>query len=181
MKLTNPVKTIANYLKLSFSHAVGMNFMGSKLEDIFNFLQLSDAIATAGQPTEAQLATIKQAGYQQVINLAPSTAENALTNALTNEGAIVEALGMEYVHIPVWFDNPTLEEFDRFCKTMQTIQSPVFIHCAANMRVSAFIYLYRRVYEQTNAEIAQTDLQKIWTPNETWQRFIDQVMAKHTG
>ena len=62
-----------------------------------NFLQLSETVATAGQPTEAQITAIQAAGYRVVINLALPTS----TNALPNEQALVEALGMTYIHIPV--------------------------------------------------------------------------------
>ena len=44
--------------------------MEEKLENIYNFVQISDRVATAGQPTEIQYPTIAAAGYQTVINLA---------------------------------------------------------------------------------------------------------------
>ena len=40
------------------------------LDDKYNYLKLSESIATSGQPSEAQFAEIAQAGYQLVINLA---------------------------------------------------------------------------------------------------------------
>lgn len=68
-----------------------------QLTEICNFLQLSNSIATAGQPTIEQFAAIKQAGYSVVINLALPTS----TNAIPNEQQIVESQGMEYMAIPV--------------------------------------------------------------------------------
>jgi protein tyrosine phosphatase (PTP) superfamily phosphohydrolase (DUF442 family) len=53
---------------------------------------------------------------------------------------------MEYVHIPVVWEKPKLEDvrdFFKLCKQMLRKK----IHCAANKIVSAFIYLYRRLYE----------------------------------
>ncbi|WP_339379213.1 hypothetical protein [aff. Roholtiella sp. LEGE 12411] len=67
-----------------------------RLEDIDNFLQLSDVIATGGQPTTEQFAAIKHSGYQLIVNLALPTS----SNALPNEKQIVESQGMEYIHIP---------------------------------------------------------------------------------
>lgn len=52
----------------------------------------------------------------------------------------------------------------------------VFVHCAMNMRVSAFMYLYRRIQQQIDEATAKADLNKIWQPNQQWQQFIDQVM-----
>ncbi len=146
----------------------------SALEAIYNFLPLSDSIATAGQPTEAQFSAVKAAGYEVIVNLALPES----TNALPHEQAIVESQGLKYVHIPVVWESPTMEDFQRFVTVLDThSDQKVFVHCAANMRVSAFIYLYRRL-KGIPADTAQQDLQQIWTPNETWQAFIEEVEGK---
>lgn len=153
-----------------------MNVMSQQLKSIYNFLQLSDSIATAGQPTTQQLSDIKAAGYDVVVNLALPTS----TNAITNEQQIVENLGMKYVHIPVIWEKPTLEDLERFFAVMEeNADKNVFVHCAMNMRVSAFMYLYRIIHEQTNIEAAQQDLYQIWQPHETWQQFIEKVIAHY--
>ncbi|HTL87911.1 MAG TPA: protein tyrosine phosphatase family protein, partial [Leptolyngbya sp.] len=114
------------------------------IESIQNFVQIRDRLATAGQPTIAQLAEIKTAGYQVVINLAVPTSEGAIAN----EREIVESLGMQYFHIPVIWDAPTIEDFHQFSTVMQAhSKQSIFVHCAKNMRVSAFVYLYRRSHE----------------------------------
>jgi protein tyrosine phosphatase (PTP) superfamily phosphohydrolase (DUF442 family) len=143
-----------------------------KLEDIHNFVRLTDRIATAGQPTVAQYPAIANAGYQTVINLALTTS----TNAVPDEAAIATNLGLEYIHIPVLWETPTLENFQEFVDAMNARKTKkIFVHCAANMRVSAFMYLYRQSFERCNAETATADLAKIWQPNETWQNFIDEI------
>lgn len=145
------------------------------LAAIYNFLEISESITTAGQPTAAQFAAINDAGYQVVVNLALPTS----TNAIADEQQIVESYGMEYVHIPVLWEDPTLEDFDRFSKTLnENTEKKIFVHCAMNMRVSAFIYLYRRIHAHVEDGIAKQDLQRIWTPNETWQAFIERVMQQ---
>lgn len=147
-----------------------------QIEEIYNFLKLSDAIATAGQPTEAQFSAIKESGYQVVVNLALPES----TNALPNEKAIVESLGMQYNHIPVVWEHPTLEDIARFFNIMAAnVEQPVFVHCAANMRVSAFMYLYRRICDRMTEQQAKQYLEQIWTPNETWQKFIQQVIEHY--
>lgn len=143
-----------------------------KLTEIYNFINLSDSIATAGQPTVEQFSAIRDAGYQMVVNLALPTS----TNALPNEPELVEALSMKYVAIPVIWENPTLEDFDRFAHLLNTsTDQKVFVHCAMNMRVSAFMYLYRTIFQKIDPDIAQLDLAKIWTPNPIWQNFIEQT------
>jgi protein tyrosine phosphatase (PTP) superfamily phosphohydrolase (DUF442 family) len=175
MNLTNPIQTIFRFIKLSISQYTPIDLMGNKLENIFNLLKLSPSIATAGQPTESQLLSVKTAGYRSIINLAPGTHENALAN----EREIVESLGMEYIHIPVKFDRPIIADFDRFCEVMRSSEDrSVFIHCAANLRVSSFMYLYRRIHEGVSHEVAQLEMAKIWIPNPVWQEFIDRTIAE---
>ncbi|PSB27249.1 phosphatase [Stenomitos frigidus ULC18] len=143
------------------------------MAQIYNFLQLEDDIATAGQPTEAQFAAIQAAGYHVVINLAPPSS----TNALPNEQALVEAQGMTYVHIPVLWEEPTLADVQQFFGILQAYaETPVFIHCAKNMRVSAFMYLYRRLCEGVDETVAKRALHAMWVPNDRWQTFIEQVV-----
>jgi protein tyrosine phosphatase (PTP) superfamily phosphohydrolase (DUF442 family) len=114
--------------------------MSTRIEDIANFLQISDRLATAGQPTVEQYPAIVGAGYQVVINLAL----NDSPNALADEGAIARALGLEYIQIPVAWNAPTLADFQAFRTAMDpNLDAKIFVHCAANKRVSAFVYLYR--------------------------------------
>ncbi len=148
--------------------------MGESLENMFNFLPLSATLITAGQPTEAQLASVRDNGYKLVVNLALGSAHNALAD----EKSTVESLGMKYVHIPVEFDRPTIEDFDRFCDLLQTNgEQPLLVHCAANFRVSAFFYLYRQIYLGWSEAKADIDLKKIWTPDAVWQKFIAEVRS----
>lgn len=148
----------------------------NRIENIYNFLELSDAIATSGQPTEEQFSAIKEAGYQVVVNLALPESPNALPD----EKKVVEAQGMQYVHIPVFWDNPTTEDVTRFFSVMEAnADKNIFVHCAANMRVSAFMYLYRRLHERMSEEDARKDLHQIWVPNEMWQKFIEQMIEHY--
>lgn len=147
------------------------------IEDIYNFLRLSNTVATAGQPTEAQFSLIKAAGYQVVINLALRDSPNALAH----EQAIVEALGMQYVQIPVIWEMPTLQDIAHFFTVMtRNAEQSVFVHCAANKRVSAFMYLYRRLQLGMSEEEAKRDLHQVWVPNEVWQVFMQQAIAHYS-
>ena len=150
----------------------------SQITDICFFLPLSEKLATAGQPTEPQLASIRAAGYEVVVNLALPTS----TNALPSEQEIVESLGMEYVHIPVIWEQPTRENLEQFFTVIHSnANRRVFVHCALNMRVSAFMYLYRVLYTGVDSSVAYKDLHRIWTPNGTWLHFIEQAIQEHRG
>ena len=144
----------------------------SRLEDIKAFLRLSDTLGTAGQPTEAQFAAVKDAGFDIVVNLALTTS----SGALPDERAVVSKLGMEYVHLPVNWDAPMVEDAARFFEVMDANRDKhCFVHCAANMRVSAFVYLYRVLRRGVADEDAARDLHRIWVPEGGWQRFIEAV------
>ena len=108
-------------------------------EDIYNWRRLDERITTSGQPTEEQLADIQALGIKHIVNLGLHTHEKALAD----EAASVSRLGMTYIHIPVDFQNPTDEDFNRFCSAMEQLrETPVHVHCIANYRVSAFFYRF---------------------------------------
>jgi protein tyrosine phosphatase (PTP) superfamily phosphohydrolase (DUF442 family) len=145
------------------------------LSEIYSFRPIGDKLGTAGQPTETQLRLVREAGFQAVINLALPTSDNALPN----EGSVVTGLGMSYVHIPVNFKAPTSQDFRSFCRVMEAFNDrPVFVHCAANMRVSAFVFLYRVLHQRIPRPEAERDLHAIWQPDEIWIRFIQDQLKR---
>jgi len=152
-----------------------MNGPGDALAEIYNFRLIDEKLGTSGQPREEQFAAIADAGFQAVVNIALPTSDNALAN----EGSIVTRLGLSYFHIPVDFGAPKAEDFRTFCGLMKAL-SPrkVFVHCAANMRVSAFVFLHRVLFEGTTVPEARKDLLAIWEPNEVWACFLDDQLAK---
>ena len=163
-------------IKLSISNIFPWKVVGEYMQDIYNYIEVSDLIATSGQPTSSQFPAIKASGYEVVVNLA--LAESI--NALPDEKIIVESQGMQYVHIPVLWENPILANIADFFDVMNAnADKKVFVHCAANMRVSAFVYLYRRIEGGVSEKRAAADLHKIWTPNEIWQKFIKSVLEKY--
>lgn len=169
MPSANTLKAIAGFFVTMIQRYTRLPLASRRLEGICNFLKIDDTITTAGQPTEEQLPLIQAAGYGSVINLAPHDS----ANALRDERAAVEALGMCYVYIPVDFKHPSKSDFEKFCAAMRTADGkPVFVHCAANMRVSAFVYRYRRQIRGEDRELAERDLQRIWEPSGVWKTFV---------
>ena len=168
MKLAT-IRTIFGYLA-SLGRKLGpLDLGGTEIDDIYNYRQISEQISTSGQPTEKQFEAIKAAGFETVINLAPHSAENALPD----EAGTLADLSMTYIHIPVDFKAPKWEDFEEFALTLRNLgDAPVWVHCAANMRVSAFIYLYRTAIFGEDAEAAEKDLHAIWEPFGVWKEFI---------
>jgi len=145
------------------------------LAGIYNFKLIDNRIGTGGQPSEGQFEAIRDAGFEAVLNLALPTSDNAIPH----EGQVVTSLGMSYFHIPVNFQNPTAEDFQIFCSIMKSFaRRSIFVHCAANMRVSAFVFLYRVRMENIPVAIAETDLKAIWEPDEIWSQFIQKWLRE---
>ncbi len=140
------------------------------LEQLTNYYPISPLILTAGQPTAEQIGLVAAAGCQAVINLArPSS-----PNALTDEAELAAAQGMDYIAIPVVWEEPTLDDLARFFTAMEANQArKVFVHCVVNYRVSAFIYLYRVLRLGADPDEAIWDLRSIWEPDPQWAEFIE--------
>ncbi len=118
---------------------------------------------------------IRAAGYEVIINLAMPTSPNAIPD----EQNLVNSLGMSYLHIPVDFDAPSVNDFEAFSQAMTDLDGKkVFVHCAANMRVSAFVFLYRVLFLGINNSEAERDLTAIWQPSPTWKKFIDEQLSQ---
>ena len=148
------------------------------LDTITNFMQVLPLVGTAGQPTADQFRAVRDAGFEQVINLAMSNS----TVVLPDEAAVVAALGLDYQHIPVVWQNPTLDDLTQFFAAMDANSTrKVFVHCAMNYRVSSFIYLYRVLRLGADEEAARWDLLSIWEPDECWSAFIATALEAHRG
>ena len=63
------------------------------LSTIRDLLVLSDRLATAGQPTEAELGAVAARGYEVVINLALTTSPGALPDEVTDPGHLIRPAG----------------------------------------------------------------------------------------
>jgi len=144
------------------------------LTNIYNFFQISDTLATSGQPTEAQMGEIAAAGFKAVVNLALPTSDNALKD----EGATVRGLGMSYHNIPVEWDAPKISDFEQFVPLMDSLAGQkVYVHCVANYRVSMFTALYAEKRWGWTRTQADAHIRRIWEPDGVWKKFIEDVRA----
>ena len=144
--------------------------MSGDLEEIRNFVALEARIGSSGQPAPEQFTIIADAGYELVVNLAMPGHQDAIAS----EGALVTALGMTYIHIPVPFDAPTEQHLSQFLGIMKANQDKnVFVHCIMNYRVSAFMYHYYRRIEGRSDRDSRSEMFQRWQPDSVWQKFLD--------
>ncbi|MCP4333191.1 MAG: phosphatase [Gammaproteobacteria bacterium] len=132
-------------------------------------MQITRNFGTAGQPSADQFPIIAGNGYRHVMNIGmPGHAD-----ALANEGELVSALGMNYIHIPVPFDNPSPDQVGLFCKMLSQIShEKVFIHCIMNYRVSAFMYHYLSKMENRDDNSARSVMFQKWDMDPVWKDLM---------
>ncbi|MCA1900255.1 MAG: protein tyrosine phosphatase family protein [Chloroflexi bacterium] len=136
---------------------------------------MSEMLHSGGMPTLAQIASLAADGVQVVVNLATPKSESWIPN----ERELVEAQGVAYYNIPVDWDNPTLEDLNKFAAVMDKHRSEkILVHCQANYRATGFIALYRVSRLGWSEENAFRELKKIWNPAEypIWQKFIEKSL-----
>jgi protein tyrosine phosphatase (PTP) superfamily phosphohydrolase (DUF442 family) len=144
--------------------------------DAENTHQVFDWLWSSGQLSEPDILKLPALGVDVVVNLAPPTS----SNALPGEAELVTGQGLAYVQIPVEWERPDPEQFVHFVGILETFGGRnIWVHCAKNMRVSAFIYLYRKLVLSEDEESASFPMREVWSPNETWQAFIGHVSLAH--
>ena len=147
------------------------------IQDIYNSLKVNDQVTTSGQPTITQLESAAKEGIATVINLGLLDQ----SYSLEDEAGLVRALGMNYYHIPVEWDHPTEEDYEKFEDLVNHLPAgKLLIHCAANFRATAFYALYGlRNLEWTESR-AEELMSPIWSGSHypVWQEFIQRVKSQ---
>lgn len=139
------------------------------MNQILNYLCVSDTISSSGQPKSEDFSKIHNAGFQLVINLAMPSSDKLFAK----EAQIILDLGMFYFRIAVPFDNPKPMHLRSFFSLMRLFEGKkCWIHCSKNYRVSAFLYQYFRLVLGYNKEKCSHVLLDSWLPNEIWSRYM---------
>ncbi len=142
--------------------------------DAENTHQVFDWLWTSGQLSKQDIARLPGLGIAAVINLALPTS----SNALPGEAELITNQGITYIQIPVPWEHPELHHLAQFFGALTFLEGrKVWVHCAKNMRVSAFVYLYRKLCLAQSEEDSTHPMQEVWTPNETWQAFIRDALS----
>ena len=139
---------------------------------MISFLRIHENLVTAGQPQAVHFPVLAKAGYDTVINLAMPNS----SNYLPDEAQLCAQNGLRYVALPVEWKNPTENNLREFFAQMETLKNrKTLVHCALNMRVSVFVFLYRVIQLGESVEVASQDLRRIWQPDEIWNAFAQKM------
>lgn len=151
--------------------------------DIRGWQRLAPDVTTSGRLLEDDPERLAALGVRRVVNLALDDHPDALRD----ESARLDGLGVEYVHIPVPFDAPDEAHYAAFRKAIADRTGPVHVHCIMNWRVSAFFYLLH--LEQGMAEPeARALMARQWNPLDAvdprarpWADFITRRASAPKG
>ena len=139
-----------------------------------NYVENSPRISSAGMPTRRQFASIANAGFDAVVNLAPS----GVFGAHEDERTLVEQQRMRYFNVPVDFDSPRKEDFERFAQILRdNADRRILVHCQMNLRASTFVYLYRVIELGEDTDRAFDDVEHVWLPSSRWREFIREILT----
>ncbi len=139
------------------------------VEDITNYLKVSETLTSSGQPTEMEFKAIAEAGFEVVINLTMPNSENVIPE----EGYIVTARGMSYTHLPIPYDAPSGEHLKTFLGIMDAFAGKkCWVHCVVNQRVSAFLFQYHKLVLGMSDEDARKVIIPGWQPENVWREFM---------
>lgn len=126
--------------------------------DIERFSSVADGLYRGSQPSATGFRFLKEKGIKTVINLRSED---------NSEAKLVEALGMNYVQIPVdevrpWSQLPPAAVAKYFELVNNPANYPIFFHCKRGAdRTGAFAALYRMAIQKWDARKAYTEARNI--------------------
>ncbi len=133
-------------------------------------------LMTSALPVLEDFPFMAAQGYEIVISMCQSVD----SETLEDEDSLVSGAGMGYIHLPVTFVEPTLEDYELLRDILRSVQDrKVWLHCARNWRVSAFMTIYHIVEMSMPHSEAEVIAHRIWKPDETWQTLIDEAIEKY--
>ncbi|MBV7317507.1 protein tyrosine phosphatase family protein [Shewanella sp. NIFS-20-20] len=165
---------------LIFAPLTEASVLPSALENITAVQKTDTRVITAGLPKPEEYSSLAQSGVDVVVNLMP----DASNDSYQNEAQLVTNAGMEYIYIPVDWQNPTIDDVNQFFAVMLAHQNQdVLVHCKANFRASAFYYLYEVTQLGKNPAESMAHTMAPWGGNldqyPQWQQLIDTVVAQY--
>jgi uncharacterized protein (TIGR01244 family) len=119
--------------------------------NLMNAAQPLDGVTTSGQPDEASLGSLAEAGYVAIIDLRAADEDRGF-----DEKNAVESLGMNYISLPISGpDAITYENASLLDETLSKIDGPVLLHCASSNRVGALLSLRAKMHGASADEALQ--------------------------
>lgn len=141
-RLSLPATVFLFVLMLVGGYAVSQDVLADS-PPVLDGLQFKNAktplegVTSGGQPTEDEFRHAAKLGYQTVVNLRTDGEEIPF-----DEPALVEELGMKYVHLPIaGADGITSANAAALAEILDDAERPILLHCGSGNRVGALFAL----------------------------------------
>jgi len=131
-------------------------------EDIHNFAKVDDHVYRGGLPTDEQLASMKQQGITQIINLMDKNSSfGGEKDQVAHEQETARKLGLKWLNFTVpWGTAPTEEIRQAFLAAVTTPGETTYVHCKLGRdRTGAFIASYRIDVDHYTEKQAMDEMQ----------------------
>lgn len=154
-------------------------FAQQKIErpGIRNYTKVDAVVACGGATDTTALEALKKDGFKAVINL--RQASEAGANVEENR-ARAQALGLNYIHIPINGATPENKTVDDFLAAVSnTANQPVFIHCGSANRVGAVWLVKRVVQDGWAVDKATTEARAIGLSSAPLEAFALKYIETH--
>jgi uncharacterized protein (TIGR01244 family) len=150
---------------------------GGAVEEIANYVRVTESVSTGGQPTAVQIQALARAHFRAVVNLREDEEYDAKA-----EGDAARDAGLTYLRIPVKGSSPRDVEADEFLRvTDDAANFPMFIHCASGNRVGAFWLIRRVLRDGMTFEEAEAEARPIGLKSPNLVEFARTYVAGHAG
>jgi protein tyrosine phosphatase (PTP) superfamily phosphohydrolase (DUF442 family) len=143
--------------------------------DLPNYVQVSDQIAMAGQPTDEGLKKVQKAGFKTVMQF------RSPKKASVTEEQSVKDLDMSYAYFP--YNGVTDELVEVFSKAVSDPSNkPIFIHCGKANIVSGLWYVHRTLHNHIPEEEAFAEAKELGLDQQKIEKAVkDYVREKKTS
>lgn len=146
---------------------------------IVNFTKVDAVIACAGATETSALDGLKADGFKSIINLRQASERGA--NVDENR-ARAQALGLNYIHIPVDMSNLDPKSIDMFLAEVKKPENqPVFLHCGSASRVGAMMIAKRVLLDGWDIDKAVEEARQIGMRGDALEKFARDYVAAHKG
>jgi uncharacterized protein (TIGR01244 family) len=147
-----------------------------EIAGISTFAQIETTIACGGSTKPEAIREIKNMGFKSVINLRLASEEGALVE---EEGTVVRAAGMNYVHLPFNMQTPDPRLIDNFIAAVSApANTPAYVHCAAGGRAAA-LWMIKRVKADGWTEARALEEANALGLNDRFRPFAQNYLRAH--
>ena len=140
-----------------------------------NNLSVTDGFYLAGQPTEADIALLKEQGVKTVVDLRRPTEDRGF-----DEAKVVADAGLTYIPVPFGSDELNDEILDQLRAVLNNAENqPALVHCGGANRVGAVWLAYRALDIGLSEEDALAEAKAVGLSSESMEQTALEYVRKN--